>query len=314
MLGIGNVGVGTYKIFQMNKKHIEDVTGTTIEFAKILARDLTKDRGVEIPTGVMTSNPDDILNNDDIDIVVELLGGIEPATTFMLTALNNGKHVVTANKAAIAANYGKFMEAAKRNNVKFMFEASVCGAIPVLSSISNPLCANRFSEVMGIVNGTTNYILTQMHEFGYEYEDVLKKAQELGFAEADPTADVEGYDVANKLSVLIALMFGVHILPKDIPTKGISHITKADIDAAKKDGCKIKLVAHAKMADNGLEYKVEPISLPPTHPLAAVNNEFNAVFITGNASDELVFYGRGAGSIPTGSAVAGDIVTIIKNI
>ena len=245
---------------------------------------------------------------------METLGGIEPACSFMLQALEHGKHVVTANKAAVAANYQKLVETAAKNHVQFLYEASVGGGIPVLTSMQNELQGNNFLEVMGIVNGTTNYILTKMTEEGADYADVLKDAQAKGFAEADPTADVEGIDVANKLSIPIALAFDKYIAPTDIPTTGISKITKADIEAAAAEGCKLKLIAHAKLKEDGtVEASVAPEKIPFAHPLAGVSNEFNAVYITGDMVDELMFYGKGAGALPTGSAIVGDIIKVAKN-
>ncbi|MBK5246973.1 MAG: homoserine dehydrogenase, partial [Peptostreptococcaceae bacterium] len=232
----------------------------------------------------------------------------------MLEAMKHKKHVVTANKAAVAANYDLLVNTARENDVEFRFEASVGGGIPILNALTTVLGANQFEEILGIVNGTTNYILTQMTDFGLNYEDVLKTAQEKGFAEADPTADVEGFDVANKLSILMSLIFNVRVAPEDIPTLGISQITKSEIDDAKEKGCKIKLIASAKMANGKLEYFVKPTLIPNDHPLAGVNNEFNAVFVKGNAVDELMFYGKGAGPLPTGSAIMGDVLEIAKAI
>jgi homoserine dehydrogenase len=242
------------------------------------------------------------------------MGGIEPATSFMLTAMEHGKGVVTANKAAVAAAFAKLHETAKANNVPFKFEASVGGGIPALTAIQEALAGNEFSEVMGILNGTTNYILTKMTDLGLDYHDVLKDAQEKGFAEADPTADVEGIDAANKLSILIALCFGKYVAPDDIPTTGISQITEDDIKQATAEGAKIKLIGQAVLTQDGeVEYSVQPLRVPATHPLAGVNNEFNAVYITGDKVGELMFYGRGAGPLPTGSAVCGDILSIMKS-
>lgn len=312
LLGFGNVGGGTYKILTDNKKIIEERTGVSPEVVKILARSKNKKRFVEAPVEIMTADPDDILNSEDIDIVVEMLGGIEPATSFMLQAMKNGKHVISANKAAIAANYDTLVNTAKENNVEFLYEASVAGGIPVLTAITNPLQGNNFVEVMGILNGTTNYILTKMTEEGLAYEDVLKDAQEKGFAEADPTADVEGIDAANKLSILMALCFDKYVKPTDIPTTGISKITADDIKAAAAEGKKIKLIGRAVLKDGQVEYSVQPLPLDAAHPLAGVSNEFNAVYITGDMVGELMFYGRGAGPLPTGSAVVGDILSIMK--
>lgn len=311
LLGIGNVGGGAYQILGMNAEKIEKAVGAKVNVTKILARDKNKKREGICPE-MITDDPDEIINDPEIDIVVEVLGGVEPAATFMLDAMKAGKHVVTANKAAVAARYDELVKTAKENNVEFRFEASVGGAIPVLNAITTVLKGNEITEIMGIVNGTTNYILTKMTDLGLPYEDVLKEAQELGFAEADPTADVEGHDVANKLCILMALAFDKFVAPEDIPTKGISRITAADIEEAKAAGEKIKLIAHAKLEDGNLTYSVAPKRLPNTHPLAGVSNEFNAIYVTGNAAGELMFYGRGAGPLPTGSAVVGDIMEIAK--
>ncbi|MEG0918912.1 MAG: homoserine dehydrogenase [Anaerovoracaceae bacterium] len=312
LLGFGNVGMGTYKTLEMNKDHIKKQTGVDIEITKILVSNINKDRGVALPDRTLTTNADDILNNKDIDIVVEVLGGIEPASSYMLKALNNGKHVATANKAAVAENFAALNEAAKNNNVLLKLEACVAGGIPILHPLTTVLQANQFDEILGILNGTTNYIMTQMTEFGLDYNDVLKDAQEKGFAEADPTADVEGLDVANKLSILMALAFDKYVHPSDIPTVGISKITPEEIQAAKEENCKIKLIASAKKVGDNLEYEVKPMKLPVDHPLAGVSNEFNAVFVKGNAVDDLMFYGKGAGPLPTGSAVMGDVLEIAK--
>lgn len=315
LLGLGNIGTGTYKTLDMNRSEVESAVGTSVEIVKILERDKDKDRGIVVPDKKFTTDPDEIFNDPEIDIVIELIGGIEPATTFMLTAMEHGKHVVTANKAAVAANYDKLMDTAKKNGVMLRFEASVGGGIPILGTLTGPLRANRFEEVLGILNGTTNYILTMMTKEGLDYDTALKDAQAQGFAEADPTADVEGIDAANKLSILIALMFGKYVAPGDIPTTGITHITKEKIEEARSNGCKIKLIAHAKRLDDGsIEYEVRPMHISESHPLANINKEFNAVFVKGNAVDDLMFYGKGAGPLPTGSAVMGDVIEIAKTI
>lgn len=312
LLGFGNVGGGTYKILTDNKELIEKRIGVSPEVVKILQRNKNKKRFVDADEKLLTEDPDEILNNDEIDIVVEMLGGIEPATSFMLQAMENGKHVISANKAAIAANYDKLVETAKKNNVEFLFEASVAGGIPVLTAITNALAANNYVEVMGILNGTTNYILTKMTEEGLPYDEVLKDAQAKGFAEADPTADVEGIDAANKLSILMALCFDKYVAPTDIPTTGITKISAEDIEAADEAGKKIKLIGKASIENGEVTYSVQPVELDKTHPLAGVSNEFNAVYITGDMVGELMFYGRGAGPLPTGSAVCGDILSIMK--
>ncbi len=313
LLGMGNIGTGTYKTLEMNRSEIEATLDAKVEIVKILEKDTARDRGIEVPMEKFTQDPDEIFNDPDIDIVIELLGGIEPATSFMLTAMKRGKHVVTANKAAIAANYHELMDTAKANGISFKFEASVGGGIPILGTLQGPLRANKFHEVLGILNGTTNYILHMMTKEGMDYDTALKDAQALGFAEADPTADVEGIDAANKLTILMALMFGKYVKPEDIPTTGITHITKEKIEEARANGCKIKLIAHAKKLDNGeIEYEVRPMHISETHPLANINKEFNAVFVRGNAVDDVMFYGKGAGPFPTGSAVLGDVIDIVK--
>ncbi|MDR1954319.1 MAG: homoserine dehydrogenase [Clostridiales Family XIII bacterium] len=314
LLGLGNIGTGTYKTLEMNREHIRRKTGLDFNIARILEKDVDRDRGISVSKDIFTQNPDDIWNDPNIDIVVELLGGVEPATTFMLDALGHGKHVVTANKAAVAANYEALTEAAAKNNVMFRFEASVGGGIPILNALTTALLANEYEEIMGILNGTTNYILTKMTEEDLPYADALKEAQAKGFAEADPTADVEGEDVANKLSILMSLIFGKRVLPADIPTTGITQITKADIESAAADDCVIKLIAAAFKRGDEVTYFIQPTLLNKDHPLASVGNEFNAIFVRGNAVDDLMFYGKGAGPLPTGSAVMGDVIEIGRAI
>ena len=310
ILGSGTVGGGACEILTRNHDLIQKRTGVSIEVVKLLTRRPRPEFSAEL----LTDDPDDILNNPDVDVVVETMGGIQPATSFMLQAMKHGKHVVTANKAAVAAAYEELVNTAADNGVKFLFEASVGGGIPVLTSIENALSGNSFNEVMGIVNGTTNYILTKMTEDGADYKDVLKDAQAKGFAEADPTADVEGIDAANKLCILTALLFDKYIAPADIPTRGISQITSEDIAAAAADGCKIKLIAHAVLKDGQVVCSVAPEKIPHSHPLAGVSNEFNAVYITGDMVGEVMLYGKGAGALPTGSAIVGDIISVAKKL
>ncbi len=314
ILGIGNVAKGTYRTLELNCEKIKANTGVCIEITKILNRNPEKDRGIDIPQNVYVTDPYDIINDSEIDIVVELIGGIEPATEFMAASLSNRKHVVTANKAAIAKNGHKLQKLAEDNHVMLRFEASVAGGIPIINAITTALLSNEIDGILGIMNGTTNYILTQMTDCNKDYESVLRDAQEKGFAERDPSGDVKGYDVANKLSILMSLIFGVEIQPEDIPTQGITDITKDDIDFATHFGYKIKLLAAAGMVGNTVECNVQPALVSENHPLASVNNEFNAIFLKGNAVDDLMFYGKGAGPLPTGSAVMGDIIEIAKAI
>ncbi|MBR2778812.1 MAG: homoserine dehydrogenase [Firmicutes bacterium] len=314
MLGIGNVGTGTYKTLQMNRKHIQDTAGVDIEIVKILNRRPHVDRGIDVDPSVYVQDVDLILNDPEIEVVIELIGGVEPATTYMAQALKNGKHVVTANKAALAENGKMLSKLAEENHVMLRFEASVGGGIPIIKPLTGPLYSNQIEEILGIVNGTTNYILTQMTDNGSDYDAVLKDAQEKGFAEADPSGDVEGHDVANKLAVLMSLVFGMDVPPSKIPTEGITAINKVDISYATQFGCKIKLIAAAKKVGNAVECDVQPTLIPVSHPLATVSNEFNAIFVTGNAVDDLMFYGKDAGPLPTGSAVVGDLIEVASAI
>lgn len=313
LLGLGNIGTGTYKVLEMNRKEIEDTVGCPVNIVKILEKDIDRERDITVSRDMFVSDPEEIFSDPQIDIVIELLGGVEPAATLIERALRSGKHVVTANKAAVAANYSRLMDAAEENGVTLRFEASVGGGIPVLTALTGCLKANKFTRVLGIVNGTTNYILDRMTQEGLPYDEVLKDAQRLGFAEADPTADVEGIDAANKLSILMALMFDHYVHPKDIPTKGITEITAEDIKAAEADGCLIKLIAYAEiMEDGSIKYEVRPMRIINTHPLGGVHREYNAVFVEGNVVGNLMFYGPGAGPLPTGSAVMGDCMEIAK--
>jgi homoserine dehydrogenase len=314
LLGLGNIGTGTYKTLEMNRALIQARTGIDFEITRILEIDVDRERDITVSKDSFTQDPTDIWNDDSIDIVIELLGGIEPATSFMLDAMNSGKHVVTANKASVAAHYEELAEAAERNRVMFRFEASVGGGIPILNALTTALLANEYTEIKGILNGTTNYILTKMTDEGLPYDEVLKDAQAKGFAEADPTADVEGGDVANKLSILMSLIFGKRVKPQDIPTTGITNITMQDIEDARAEGCVIKLVANAFKNGDDVDCFIQPTFVNKSHPLASVSNEFNAVFVKGNAVDELMFYGKGAGPLPTGSAVMGDVIEIGRAI
>ena len=313
LLGLGNIGKGVWKILNTNKEQIIKRSGYEIEIAKILVKDIYKDRGIIVPEGILTTNPDDIFNDDSIKIVVELLGGTNPAKDYMLRAIRKKKHVVTANKLVIATQGDELFNAADEEGVMFYFEASVAGGIPIIHGINESLTANKIEEVIGIINGTTNYILTKMTLDKMEFEDALKEAQNMGIAEADPTSDVEGYDAVYKLGILASLAFGTKVDINSIYREGIQNIKSIDIDYAKEFGYVIKLLAIAKESNNVMELRVHPTMIPIIHPLANVNDSFNAIFIKGNAIGDLMLYGRGAGELPTGSAVVGDIISILRN-
>ena len=313
LLGLGNVGGGVWKILQTNKDEIMKRSGYEVEVAKVLVRDSNKKRAVEIPDEYITTNFEDIINDDSIKIVVEVMGGIEPARDYMLRAMDKKKHIVTANKMLLATKGDELFEKADEMGVMFQYEASVAGGIPIINGINESLTANKVEQLYGIVNGTTNYILSKMELDGLSFEDALKEAQEKGYAEADPTSDVEGFDAQYKLGILSSLAFGTKIDVENVYREGITNITALDLKYAKEFKYVIKLLAIVKDNNGKLELRVHPTMIPKTHPLANVHDSFNAVFIKGNAVGDLMFYGRGAGDLPTGSAVVGDIISILRS-
>ena len=313
ILGMGTVASGLINIIITNNSKITKTINKDLIINKVLVNSIDKKRNVNLPMEVYTKDAYEVINDKDADIIVELIGGINPAYEYIKAALSNKKHVVTANKALIATHGEELEELAEKNGVKLMYEASVGGGIPILNTMRDNLSANEFESVYGIINGTTNYILTQMTENGLDYDQAVKDAQKLGFAEADPSSDVDGDDAAYKLSILSTLAFGQRIYVKDIPKEGITRVSADDIQYAKELGYNIKLLASGIKKDNEIELSVHPTFIPKNHPLSTVKNEFNAVFLKGNAVGELMLYGRGAGSLPTGSAVLGDIMHIINN-
>lgn len=312
LLGLGTVGTGAWKIIRENGHSIEEKTGCSLEVVKILVKNLHKKRAVKLPDGILTVDYGSIVEDPDIDIIVEVIGGIEPAREYILRALQAGKHVVTANKAVLAQYGGELFEAAKSYKRTIRYEASVCGGIPIINTLQESLVSNEIEEITGILNGTTNYILTKMAEEGQDYQTALREAQSLGYAEADPASDVEGNDAAYKLAILAHLAFGAKLDVQDIRREGITGLTQRDISAAKTSGHCIKLVASAKRTDSGYSMWVRPEKLPVKHPLAGVNGVNNAVLVKGNAVKELLFYGQGAGEMPTGSAVVSDIIALAR--
>ena len=313
LLGLGNVGQGVWKILSQNKNEILMNCGYEIEVSKILVRDVDKPRGVKVPKEIITTNFEDILKDDSIKIVVELMGGAEPAREYMLRAMKGKKHVVTANKLVLATQGEELFRTAEREGVLFYYEASVGGGIPIIREINESLAANKIEKLVGIINGTTNYILTKMTQSGMGFDEALNGAQAKGYAEADPTSDIEGYDAAYKLAIMASLSFGTKVDLDSIYREGISGIEAVDIEYANKFGYTIKLLAVGKESDNKLELRVHPAMVPKNHPIANVNDSFNAIFIKGNAVGDLMLYGRGAGDLPTGSAVVGDVISILRN-
>lgn len=313
LLGLGNVGQGVWNILNTNKSQIALNCGCEVEISRILVKDIHKERAIAVPLGLLTSDIQDILKDEEIKIVVELMGGSEPALDYMLQAMRSKKHVVTANKLILATQGEELFQAAEKEGVLFYYEASVGGGIPIIRELNESLAANKIEKLVGIVNGTTNYILTKMTLEGMDFEAALKEAQAKGFAEADPTSDVEGFDAAYKLAIMSSLSFGTRVDVNAIYREGITKIKAIDIEYAKKFGYVIKLLAIGKDSNNNLELKVQPAMIPNNHPLANVNDSFNAIFVKGNAVGDLMLYGRGAGSLPTGSAVVGDIISILRS-
>ncbi len=326
IIGFGTVGTGTVRILLENKDVLKERLGFEINLRKIAVRDIGRDRGIKVPEGVLTTDVDAVLNDPHIDIVVEVIGGIRPAKDFILKAINNGKHVVTANKALLATDGNEIFTAAQEAGIEIGFEASVAGGIPIIKVIREGLVANRIKAVYGIINGTSNYILTKMTDENVEFSVALKEAQDLGYAEADPTLDIEGIDSAHKLAILAYLSYGIPIPYKNIYTEGISKISSQDIDFASELGYKVKLLAIAKATppsppyqggENGggeVELRVHPTMIPKDYLISKVDGPFNAVYVEGDATGSTLYYGRGAGAMPTGSAVVSDIVDIARDI
>ena len=313
LLGLGTIGSGVYKLIERQQEEMSSKAGASIEIAAILVHNLGKEReGVD--RSLLTDRWEDIINNEEIQIVIELMGGIEPARTMILEALKAGKNVVTANKDLVAEYGGELLDTAAEKGVDFLFEAAVGGGIPIIRPMKQCLAVNEIDEVMGIVNGTTNYILTKMFEEGMDFDEALAQATELGYAEADPTADVEGLDAGRKIAILASIAFHSRIGFSDVYTEGITRITARDIAYARELGCVIKLLGIARNTPEGIETAVYPMLLPQHHPLASVRDSFNAIFVHGDAVDDAMFYGRGAGQLPTASAVMGDVIDVVRNL
>lgn len=314
LLGLGVVGSGVIKLIENHQQKLAHQLGCNVQVKRVLVRDLDKSRDVDIEEDLLTTNPDDVLNDPDIDVIVEVMGGVNEAKDYILKAFTSKKHVVSANKDLVALHGPELQDAATHNKCDFYYEASVAGGIPILRGIVDGLSSDRIQKVMGIVNGTTNYILTQMDSEGVSYENALKEAQELGFAEADPTSDVEGLDAARKMAILGRLAFSTPVDLEDVEVAGIKGIELEDLQYGDQLGYTMKLIGYANFDNHELEINVQPTLLAKSHPLAAVKNEFNAVYVYGDAVGETMFYGPGAGSLPTATAIVSDVVTVIKNM
>ncbi|MBQ9856211.1 MAG: homoserine dehydrogenase [Clostridia bacterium] len=307
-LGCGNIGCGVYKLLETYGDEIKKNECAAFNIKKILVRSLGKKRALDIPDALLTDRAEDVLSDPEISIVMEFMGGEEPAASYMIRALKAGKTVVTANKMALATRWNEILDAAREGNAGLYYEASVCGAIPIIRAMNDSLQANRITSVMGIINGTTNYILSRMTREGAAYADVLADAQRLGLAEPDPTADVEGYDAAYKLSILSSMAFHRHVPVECVYREGITDITPLDVQCGREFGLMLKLLGVAKEENGRVQARVHPTFVPDSHPLAGVSDAFNAVYVNGHACGEMMFYGRGAGDMPTASALVSDLV------
>ncbi|WP_394580563.1 homoserine dehydrogenase [Cytobacillus firmus] len=314
LLGLGTVGSGVVQIIEKHQDKLMHQVGCPVVVKKVLVKDVNKDRAVKVDRNLLTLNPEDILNDADIDVVIEVMGGIEETRNHLKKALDNGKHVVTANKDLMAVYGPELLAAAAQNGCDLFYEASVAGGIPILRGLVDGLASDRITKMMGIVNGTTNFILTKMSKNGSAYEDVLKEAQELGYAESDPTADVEGLDAARKMAILSTLGFSMNIDLDDVKVKGITDITEEDLQYGRQLGYIMKLIGIAHREGEKVEVSVQPTLLSESHPLASVQDEYNAVYVYGEAVGETMFYGPGAGSLPTATAVVSDLVGVMKNM
>lgn len=314
IIGFGTVGTGAAKVLLDNAALIRRRVGVPIEVVRIADLDITRDRGIAVPPGVLTTDVKQVLQDPAVDVVVELIGGYDTAKRVILEAMAAGKHVVTANKALLALHGEEIFEAAARKGVDLGFEASVGGGIPVIRALTEGLAGNQIESIYGIINGTSNYILSRMTHEGHDFASVLQDAQQAGYAEADPTFDVAGVDSAHKLAILVSLAYGTPVNFKEIYTEGITHLTPIDIAYAKEFGFTIKLLGIAKLVDGEVEARVHPTMLPATSPIAQVDGVYNAIQLVGDAVGDVVLYGRGAGSLPTGSAVVSDVIAIGRNV
>ncbi|MFC5402074.1 homoserine dehydrogenase [Cohnella soli] len=314
LLGLGTVGTGVVKIVEGHQEDLSNQVGSPISIAQILVKDRTKARGVSIDPAKLTEDAWDIVRNPNIDVIVEVMGGISTTKDYILEALERGKHVVTANKDLMALHGQEILAKAREKGCDVLYEASVAGGIPIIRTLVEGFSSDRITKIMGIVNGTTNYILTKMSQEGAAYAEVLKEAQELGYAEADPTSDVEGLDAARKMTILSSLGFRANVSLEDVSAAGISGVSQLDIRYAKRLGYEVKLLGIAERQDDMISVSVQPTMIKASHPIASVNGVFNAVYVHGEAVGETMFYGAGAGELPTATSIVADLVAVVKNM
>jgi homoserine dehydrogenase len=314
LIGLGTIGTGVAKTLLENTSLIEDRLGFSLSLKAIADLDITRDRGIQVPAGMLTTDAGQLINDPEIDIIVELIGGTEPARTFILSALKKGKHVVTANKALLASKGKELFDAAQTYGKDLYFEAAVGGGIPIIKTLREALIANNYTFIYGILNGTCNFILTEMSDKGSTFEEALAKATELGYAEADPTLDIEGIDAAHKLALVTSLAYGVPPDMHGVYVEGITKVDSLDVTFARELGYKVKLLALTIDRGNQVEARVHPTLVPFNYLLSKVDGVFNAFYVRGDIVDSTLFYGRGAGMLPTASAVVSDLADIGRNI
>lgn len=313
MLGCGTIGSGVYRVFSDNSAALARSAGRPLEISRILVKAVDEPRPFEVDTSLMTTDAKEILDDEEIDLYIEVMGGIEPARSHGVHVLRRGKSLITANKELVARHGRELMQTASANGAQVKFEAAVGGGIPIIRSMEDSLGGEVVQRILGIVNGTTNYILSAMTTGGVDFGTALEEAQRLGFAEADPSADIEGSDAASKLAIMSSIAFGAGYTAEQVFCEGIRGIRQEDIESAKRLGYVIKLLAIASREKDGISARVHPTMIPQDHPLASVSGNFNAIFITGESVGDLMFYGQGAGSLPTATAIAGDVVNIARN-
>lgn len=314
LLGLGTVGTGVVRIIEGHQEDLQRQIGSPVTIEKIAVKDINKPRSIHVDQDKLTEDPSEVINDADIDVIIEVMGGIEQTKQYMLESLDKGKHVITANKDLMALHGPEILAKAAAKQCDVMYEASVAGGVPILRTIVDGFSSDRITKMMGIVNGTTNYILSKMSQEGASYEEVLKEAQELGYAESDPTSDVEGLDAAYKMTILSTLGFHVDMSMDDVDVQGISQVSADDILYGKQLGYEVKLLGIAERQDDYISIVVSPTMVKDTHPLASVNGVFNAVYVYGEAVGETMFYGPGAGEMPTATSIVADLVAISKNL
>lgn len=314
LLGLGTVGTGVVRIVEGHQEDLSSQVGSPIRIEKIAVKNLEKPRSIAIDRAKLTEDPWEVIRDPEIDVIVEVMGGVEQTKTYILEALERGKHIVTANKDLMALYGSEILAKALDNQCDVFYEASVAGGIPIIRTLIEGFSSDRIMKIMGIVNGTTNYILSKMSQEGASYEDVLTEAQQLGYAEVDPTSDVEGLDAARKMAILATLGFRTNVELSDVHVRGISSVTREDILYAKRLGYEMKLLGIAERQDDEFSITVQPTMVKNTHPIAAVGGVYNAVYVYGEAVGETMFYGAGAGEMPTATSVVADLVAVVKNL